>query len=139
MQNEGNLWDPATVLGLRKNEIVLVIGNPAFLPWLTVFFSEAPHHLVAVKRPSEIEQLMRDGHHFDKIILAKETQYSHDHLLRAAALRGQLVYFPQDDGWQFEQSVEFYYPEANVRKFESTFGPIMTADAYGASWRIIHG
>lgn len=139
MQNEGGKWDPATVLGLRTNEVVLVIGNPTFLPWLTTFFSEHPDNVVAARKPSEVEQLMREGHQFDRVILAKETQYSHDHLLRAAALRGQLVYFPQSDGWDFEQSVNFYYPEANIRKFDSMFGTIMTADAKGASWRIIHG
>ena len=139
MQSEAGVWDPATVLGLRSNEVVLVVGNSAFLPWLTSFFQDKDGHLLSAKRSSEVEQHMRDGHHFDKVILAKETQYTHDHLLRAAALRAQLVYFPQDDGWQFEQSVQFYYPEATVRRFDSTFGSVMTADVYGASWRVIHG
>lgn len=116
-----------------------MVGNPAFLPWLTDLFKNHPGHLIWTKKNGEIEEMMREGTQFGHYILAKETQYSHDHLLRAAALRAQLVFFPQDDGWQVEQSVEFYYPEANIRRFDTTFGQVMTVDAQGASWRVIHG
>lgn len=139
MTSENGLWDPATVLGLRRNESVLVIGNPAFLPWLTTFFSEAPDQLLAVKKTSELEALLKERRVFDRVILSRETSYTHDYLLRSAAHKAQLVVFPKDDGWQIEQAIQFYYPEANIRKFESTFGPIMTTDAFGASWRIIYG
>jgi hypothetical protein len=73
------------------------------------------------------------------MVLAREVQYSHDHVLLAAALRAQLVCFPADDGWQLEQSVEFYYPDARTWRFDTTFGFAVAAEPRGPSWRILHG
>jgi hypothetical protein len=139
MQSENGRWDPATVIGLKSSDRVLVVGNAAFLPWLPPVFDKSEHNLVSVRKVSEIETLLHEGQHFDKIILARETAYSHDHVLRAGAFGAQLVYFPQDDGWQFEQSVEFYYPGVRTWKFDSTFGQVIIAEPHGASWRVIHG
>jgi len=137
MQSEGDRWDPATAAGVKSSDRVLVVGNPAFLPWLPPVFDAQPGNLVAVRRMSEIEALLRTGQRFDKVILARETTYSHDHVLRAGAFGAQLIYFPQDDGWQFEQSVEFYYPGARVWKLDSTFGQVIIAEPHGASWRVL--
>jgi hypothetical protein len=139
MVSEAGVWDPATVLGIKSSDKVLVIGNAAFLPWLAPIFEQYEHNLVSAKRNSELEYLLHENEHFDKVILARETPFSNDHVLRAAAFKAQLIYFPQDDGWQFEQSVEFYYPGVRVWKFDTTFGPAVMAEPYGASWRIIHG
>ncbi len=138
MQSEGGRWDPATVIGLRSSDRVLVVGNPAFLPWLVQVFDQRPQNLVAVRRVSDIEALLHAGEHFDRVILAREASYSHDHVLRAGAFGAQLVVFPQDDGWQVEQSVEFYYPMARTWKFDSTFGTIIVAEPHGSSWRFFN-
>jgi hypothetical protein len=137
MVSEDGRWDPATITGVKSSDRVLVVGNPAFLPWLGLIFEKHPGNLVAVRRISEIEALLKAGEKFDKIILARETAYSHDHLLRAGAFHAQLIYFPQDDGWQFEQSMEFYYPTSRMWKFDSTFGTVVIAEPEGASWRIL--
>lgn len=111
------------------------MGNPAFLPWLVQLFASAPQNLVSARRSSEIEALVRDGRGFDRLIVSREVPYSHDHVLRAAALGAQLVCFPADDGWEVEQSVEFYYPTARSWKFDSTFGTVIVAEPHGSSWR----
>jgi hypothetical protein len=139
MVNEDGKWDPATVTGIRSNERVLVIGNPAFMPWLTLLFERNTQNLVSVRKVSEIEALLHEGQHFDRIILPRETPYSHDHILRTAVFRAQLICFPTDDGWSIEQSVQFYYPDAQVRKFDSTFGTVIIAEPFGTSWRMIYG
>jgi len=136
--SENDRWDPATVTGLRSSERVLVIGNPAFLPWLTTLFEKHPDNLVAVRKISEIEALLHEGAHFDRVLLTRETTYSHDHVLRAGAFGAQLICFPADDGWSIEQSVQFYYPDANFRKFDSTFGIVIIAEPYGFSWRLFN-
>jgi hypothetical protein len=138
MVNENGRWDPATVTGLKSSDKVLVIGNAAFLPWLTVLFEKHSENLVSVRKISEIEALLHEGVHFDRIILTRETTYSHDHVLRAGAFGAQLICFPTDDGWSIEQSVEFYYPEAIVRKSDSTFGTIVVAEPHGFSWRMFN-
>jgi len=139
MQSENDRWDPATVIGLSSADRVLVIGNPAFLPWLRWIFEERPAHLVATKKVSEVERLLANGEQFTHIILTRETQYTHDHLLRAGAFRAKLVVFPADDGWAVEQSAEFYYPEARAWKLDSMFGPIFMVEPQGSSWRMLHG
>lgn len=139
MTNEDGRWDPATVLGLRNTDDVLVVGNAALLPWLTTFFQDKPDRLVSVKRLGDVEAYIRDGQVFDRLIIAKETGWSNDHVLRAAALKAQLVVFPKDDGWQVENAVEFYYPGANCWRLETTYGYVTVAEPHGASWRIIHG
>lgn len=139
MVSEDGRWDPATALGIKSSDRVLVVGNAAFLPWLPPIFENIHEdNLVSARKVSEIEALLHEGHHFDKIILARETTYSHDHVLRAGAFKAQLIYFPQDDGWQFEQSVEFYYPGARTWKFDTTFGPAIIAEPHGASWRMLY-
>lgn len=138
MLSEDGRWDPATALGLRSSERVLVVGIPAFLPWLTELYAARPENLVGARKPSEIEAFLKEGQHFDRVILTKETAYSHDHLLRAGAMHAQLVFFPSDDGWQADRSVEFYYPEARSWKFDTTFGPVAVVEPHGPSWRLLY-
>ena len=138
MRSEDGIWDPATAIGLRSSDRVLVIGNPAFMPWLTQVFVADPDNLVSVRKASEIEALLHGGAHFDRVIIARETAYSHDHLLRAGAFHTQLICFPTDDGWSIDQSIEFYYPTARRWRFETTFGPAVVAEPAGASWRMLY-
>ncbi len=138
MTSEDGRWDPATVLGLRSSDRVLVVGNPAFLTWLTQVFVERPDNLISVRRTAEVEALLKEGRGFDRVVLSRETPYSHDHVLRAGAMHAQLVCFPADDGWSVEQSVEFYYPDARMWKLDSTFGTIVVAEPHGASWRMLY-
>lgn len=139
MTSEDGRWDPATVVGLRSSDQVLVIGNPAMMPWIGPIFENREDNLLSARRPTELEALLRDGRRFDKMILSRETQFSHDHLLRAAAFGAQLVFFPQSEGaaWQVEQSLDFYYPGARMWKLDSTFGPVLVAEPQGCSWRMI--
>jgi hypothetical protein len=139
MTNEGDRWDPATVLGLHSADRVLVIGNPAFLPWLRPLFTKAPERLVAAKKTNELERLLNSGEQFTHIILTRETNYTHDHLLRAGAFRAKLVVFPADDGWSVEQSVTFYYPDARWWRLDSMFGVAVIVEPLGSSWRVLHG
>lgn len=141
---EDGKYDPYTVLGLKSTDAVLVIGNPAFLPWLTYEHGD----VYDARRAADAEKLIRDGTRFDRVIIGRETQFSNDHILRAGALierarhgTGLLVYFPKDEGeaWQFKESVEFYYPGARTWEHKSSFGDIITAEPIGASWRLIMG
>ena len=136
MQNEDGRWDPATVLGLRSSDRVLVVGNPAFLPWLTQLYSNNTD-FVTVRKIAEIETLLKSGKRFDRVVLTRETSYSHDHVLRAGAFHAQLICFPTDDGWTIERSIEFYYPTARMWKFDSMFGMIVVAEPQGSSWRFL--
>ena len=135
MSNENGLWDPATVIGLRSSDHIVVVGNPAFLPWLPSIFAHNPGGLTSVRKASELEALLRSGRQFDRMILNRETDYSHDYALLAGAARLQLVAFPRDDGWSIEQSIEFYYPDCRRWSFDSTFGRITVAEPAGFSWR----
>lgn len=139
---EDGKYDPFTVLGLKRTDTVLVLGNPAFLPWLTYEHDQ----VVEARRAADAEKLIREGHRFDRVIIGRETQFSNDHILRAGALlernthgNGLLVYFPKDDGeaWQFKESLEFYYPNCRTWEHRSSFGDIITAEPFGASWRLI--
>lgn len=139
-QSEDGRWDPATVLGVKPNDRVLVAGNPAFMPWLAPIF-ESPGAIgmvLGARKLSELESQLRDQA-IDKLLIARETQYSHDHLLLAGAHHAQLVTFPPDDGWQVEQSIEFYYPDARWWRLDSTFGAAIIAEPHGASWKVICG
>ena len=135
MQSEDGKWDPATITGIKSSDRILVIGNAAFMPWLA---QVNPDNVVEVRKVSEIETLLRNNEHFDKIIVAREVQFTNDHILRAGAFKAQLIVFPTDDGWQFDQAFEFYYAGANVWKFESTFGPVIVAEPVGVSWRMLY-
>lgn len=128
------------MIGLKSSDHVLVIGNPAFLTWLPPVFERYPEHLKSARKHSQIDAIVRSGEQFDKLILTRETAYTHEHTLYAGALRAQLVVFPRSEGDAFhvEQSVEFYYPGARIWKLDSTFGPVLVAEPYGASWRIVH-
>jgi hypothetical protein len=138
MTSEDGRWDPATVLGLRSTDSVLVAGNPAMMPWLTTFFQENIGQVVAARRPSELEQLLHLGTRFDKFILSRETTFTADHLLRAGAFRAALVTFPTDSGWAVEQAMDVYYPTGRWWRFDSTFGPVVVAHPWGASWRVLY-
>jgi hypothetical protein len=139
MVSEEGRWDPATALGLRSSERALVVGNPAFLPWIGTLYEHRPENLEAARKPNDIATLVRDGQEFRWMVLAREVPYSHDHVLLAAALAAELVCFPSDDGWQMEQSIEFYYPDAPIWRFDTTFGIAVAAAPRGPSWRVIHG
>jgi hypothetical protein len=142
MQSEEGRFDPATVTGIKSSDQVLVVGNPAFLPWLTSMFGEQPHtgNLITARKPGNLDALLKNGSRFDKLVLTRETAYTHEHALYAGAFRAQLVAFPKNEGEAFhiEQSIEFYYPGVRVVRLDSTFGPVVIASPVGASWRVIH-
>jgi len=138
MQSEGSKWDPATVIGLRSCDEVLVVGNPAFMPWL---FSVA-HDITSVKKLSDLEMLVREEEEFDKIIIARETAFVHEMVSFAGPLlkrqpgeSGILVAFQPDDGWTLNEAVGFYFPEARTWEIDTTFGRAFIAEPLGTSWR----
>ena len=140
MRNDGDRWDPATVIGLKSTDEVLVIGNPAFMPWLV----EVCMDVSSVRKPNELVALVREGEKFDKVVLPRESTFSNDLLPLAAALlkngdmeHGLFVSFPSDDGWSTEQAADFYFPEARRWFIDSTFGNIFLAELIGSSWRFM--
>jgi hypothetical protein len=138
MQSESGKWDPATVIGLKSHDEVLVIGNPAWMPWLF----QVAHDISSVKKLSELEQLVREGEEFDKIVVARETSMNHEFFAFAGPLlkrgeneSGLFVVFPPDDGWNADEGMNFYYPEARTWKIDTTFGRAFIAEPLGTSWR----
>ena len=136
MRSEGDRWDPATSVGLKGTDEVLVLGNPAFMPWL----SDVNHHVDSARKNGELKSLLREKREFDKVIISREHDFSPDVVAMVGPLLrhdgcGLLIAFPADDGWTFEQAVSFYYPEAQVRTFETTFGTAITVNINGVSWR----
>lgn len=131
------LPDPASVIGVRGSDRVLVVGNPAFMPWLCELFNNTRMggSVTSVRKAADLTKLVASGKKFDRVIVSRESSYSHEHLLSAGAMCAQLTVLPQDDGWEFRQSAEFYYPTARVLSFETTHGTVMTAEPEGSSWR----
>jgi hypothetical protein len=131
---EDGRWDPGTVIGIKKSDVILVVGNPAWMPWV-------PKNVVSTKnKVNEIVGLIADGHLFDKIIIGKEVQYTNElsELLGNLLVPGGfVVFFPKDSGaeWQFVSSVEFHHPEVTLRNNESLHGRIIMASFNGSSWR----
>lgn len=140
-QNDNGRWDPATVIGLKCNDEVLVVGNAAFMPWLL----ENAKDVTSVRKSSELYQFVKEGDTFDKVIFARETTPSREMFLLAAALlknndveRGVIVIVPNADGWTEKNVLDFYFPEAILREFDSTFGQLIMAEVPTTSWRMIH-
>lgn len=136
MHSEGSKWDPATSIGLKGNDKVLVLGNAAFMPWI----SEVAYNVTSTKKQGEIRGMAIDKEEFDKVIIAREHGFSPDIVAAVGPLLrhdggGLLIAFPADDGWAFEQAVSFYYPEAHVRTVETTFGTALIVNVNGVSWR----
>lgn len=138
MRNEEGRWDPATVLGLRSDQNVLVVGNAAFMHWLT----SENERITSSRKLGELAQFAVE-HDYDLVIIGRETEFSRDHLSVAEqALRnrgGLLAYFPRSEAeaWAFQQQVEFYHPEAQVWDLDTTFGRVIFTNLSGRSWRDI--
>lgn len=135
------VWDPSTVIGLKATDSVLVIGNPAFMPWL----SEVARDITSVRKPGELAAFIKEGERFDKIILPRESNFSADLIPLIGALlennelhRGVFVTFPSDDGWTTEQAIEFYYPDARTWRHSTQFGDVIVSEFNNSSWRYIY-
>lgn len=135
---EDGVFDPATVIGLCNADVVVVFGNPALIPWL----KEVPNDgIYEARRPAEAESLVKQhSHSFTRVVLGRETPFSHDHILRAGALldaTGVMVYFPKTEGeaFQFREAFEFYYPTSRLWESDTTFGRVIMSMPSGASWR----
>jgi hypothetical protein len=132
-QGEDGVFDPATVIGLNSNQHILVLGNPAFLPWL---LSEN-NHVDSARKMNEAVKMV-ESNDFDKIIVGREFDFSHWTNIAIArvglnAHRGTLVYFPKTEGeaWQFKQNVEFAFPRSIVWESNTTFGHVIQVDIRG--------
>lgn len=140
--NDKGHWDPATVIGLKRTDEVLVIGNAAFMPWLTDVCGDVS----SVRKPVDVAALVQEGEEFDKIILPREASFSPDLVPLLAALlknsdleRGMIVIFPSDDGWSQLSDVGAYFPEARQWEAVSSFGLVQMFELPPTSWRMIHG
>jgi hypothetical protein len=135
MESENGVWDPASVVGLRETDEVLVVGNPAFMPWLT----SVARDLTSVRKLSELATLAQEGEEFDKVIIPRETSFSAEHVMFAGPLLktggGLIVVFPPDDGWTVQRAIDFYYPDARNWDLETTFGRVLVSQLDGVSWR----
>lgn len=49
---EDGRYDPVTVLGVKRTDTILVIGNPAFLPWLTYEHDQ----VLEARRTADVER-----------------------------------------------------------------------------------
>ena len=135
-------WDPATVIGLNQFDEILVIGNPAFMPWL----SDVCRDISSVRKPGELTTLIKEGEQFDKIILPRESTFSPDLVPLVAALlknsdteRGMFVVFPSGDGWTESAGVDLYFQEGRSWELDTTFGQVQLFELAPTSWRMIHG
>ena len=142
MQDDNGRWDPATVIGLKSNEDVLVVGNAAFMPWLNEICSD----VTSARKSNDLLQLVKEQEQFSKVIFARETNVVNEMIPLAAALlkndefeKGTMIFIPNSDGWAEKNVVDFYFPEAIIREFDSSFGQIIAVEAPPTSWRIIHG
>ena len=138
MTNEGGKWDPITALGFKGTDAILVIGNPGFMPWLFNVCGD----ITAVKKVGELQTLVKEGEEFDKIVVAREANFSHEMvsycgllLSRSENEGGQLVVFQADDGWTTREAVDFYYPECRSWEIDTTYGRALIAEPRGTSWR----
>ena len=126
------------MLGFKSADRVLVIGNPGFMPWLTSSCAD----ITSVKRTTELKALVLEGKKFDRIVVARESQFEHEMAAYAGPLLavgenegGALVVFHKEDGWQAREAVRFYYPEARSWEFDTTYGRALMAEVRGVSWR----
>lgn len=136
MQSDGDRWDPATVIGLKNTDHVLVVGNANFMPWLT----DVCHDVKSVRKISELKRYADNRSVWDKVIIARETTFVADLVKMIAPLldhrnNGMFISFPSDDGWSIEQAMNFYHPNAQVTLINSTFGAVFMADLRDAGWR----
>ena len=130
------------MMGLHSHQEVLVVGNPVFMPWLT----EVARDITSVRKINDLWQLVREGEQFDRIIFSRETSVSKEMIPLAAALlrnndieRGIMVFVPNDSGWSLQNVIEFYFPDAVVREFDSTFGSLTTVElSTTISWRALY-
>jgi hypothetical protein len=120
-------FDPATVVGLRNYHRVLVIGNPAFLPWLT----RESLNITAGKKPNEVFRQL-DPHGYDRVVVGRENETPLQLILAQAAValaptQGVLVMFPtnETDAWELRNNVEFFYPGSEIWENDSTFGRVV--------------
>lgn len=124
---EEGKFDPATVVGLQDHHRVLVIGNPAFLPWLT----RENMNIASGRKANEIIRLL-DEHGYDRVVVGRENEMQIKLILAQAAValaptQGVLVLFPtnETDAWEVRNNVDFFYPGSEVWESDSTFGRVM--------------
>lgn len=108
------------------------------MPWLCSVCKD----ITAVKKLSDLQTLAREGEEFDKIVVAREANFSHEMVSYAGPLlaRGEnesgfLVVFQSDDDWATREAIEFYYPEARSWEIDTTYGRALVAEPKGTSWR----
>lgn len=130
---EEGVFDPATVIGLQRWQHVLVLGNAAFLPWLT----KENENIVSARKINDAVKLVQNGD-FDRIVVGREFDFSHWTALAVARVglhhqRGILVYFPKNEGdaWQFKQNIDFAFPGSRVWESNTTFGQVIQAEING--------
>lgn len=130
---EDGVFDPATVIGLQSHHQVLVLGNPAFLPWLT----NENENISSSRKTSEAVRAVQTGD-FDRVVVGREFDFSHWTGLALARVglsrhHGLLVFFPKNEGeaWQFKQNAEFAFPLSRVWENNTTFGQVIVADLQG--------
>lgn len=131
---EDGVFDPATVIGLQSHHQVLVLGNPAFMPWLT----QENNNIASTKKLNELERLVSSD--YDRVIIGREYDANHWTTnacaqVALAAKRGLMIYFPKSEGdaWTFMQSLEFAFPLSRVWDVNSTFGRVIMVD-FGAEY-----
>lgn len=122
------------MIGLNSHQRVLVLGNPAFLPWL----SRENKNIVSARKLNDAVKIATVDKGFDRLIVGREFDFSHwnNLMIAAAALatnRGVLVYFPKNesDGWAFRRNIEFAYPLSNVWETGTTFGHVIQVELIG--------
>ena len=118
------------MIGLQSHHRVLVLGNPAFLPWLT----KENRNVSSARKTNEAVRFAQNGD-FDRVIVGREFDISHWSNLAIAqvaliARGGLLVYFPKNEGdaWTFSQNLGFAFPLCRVWDTNTTFGRVIMVD-----------
>jgi len=129
---EDGKFDPATVIGLNPHQSVLVIGNPAFLPWLT----KETNNIVSARRPNEILKALE--HDYDRVIVGREYEIDFKLLLAQAEValkkhQGVLVVFPakESDEWQLKNNIDAFNHGSKVWESDTTFGRVVQVELAG--------
>jgi hypothetical protein len=130
---EDGVFDPATVIGLNSHHSVLVLGNAAFMPWLT----KENNNITSVRKVG-IASMTVANENFDRIIVGKEYEFKPNELLLQAEIglsknRGILIYFPKTEGdaWSFKNNVDAFYPTARIWESNTTFGQVIQVELNG--------
>lgn len=130
---EDGIFDPASVIGLQNHHHVLVLGNAAFLPWLT----KENVNIASARKVNEAVKIVQIDD-FDRVVVGREYDMTHWTSLAIAHVglnkrRGVLAFFPKNEGeaWTFKQNVEFAFPLSQVRESNTTFGQVIQVELHG--------